>query len=283
MRKGTRQIVDYQIKGIPLKITKFTDYTEKVISPPHFHDYEIEFQFIIDGNGFYFIKDKKYEIEKRKVLIIHRKDLHYFIPPEKETKINKITVMMKKKIVFDSLKFFPSIFKCRKNHQIFLKESDFLVSQILLDEILENIGKKGNLEFLKFLIKLNLSKFLFILQKNFKSSSIKEKQILDYRIDMAIKFINENYGEKIKEDEICRKIGISKYHFSHLFKKDTGLSFKNYLIEKRLFESAKLLRETSLKIEKISQKCGFSNFSLFFREFKKKFNLTPSQYRKIVK
>lgn len=280
MKKILKQKVDYLIKDIPIKVNKFEGYPEDIVSPPHFHDFELEIQFIKEGSGYYFIKNKKYKIEKGKVFIIHKKDLHYFIPFEERSQIKKITIMMKKDILQENTRFFNSVFKCGNLHQVYLKEKDFVISELLLEEICENIKKVKNL---KILLKLNLSKFLYILKTNLENPELNKKEIIDLRIQKAIEFINKNYNKKISEDKISKEIGLSKYYFSHLFKKTTGVSFKKYLIEKRLFESEKLLKMTDLKLQMIFSKCGFSNLSLFLKEFKKKFNITPTQLRKLTR
>ncbi|MCM8804980.1 MAG: AraC family transcriptional regulator [Candidatus Omnitrophica bacterium] len=276
-----KQIIDYKIKSMPLKITKFKGFAERIESPPHFHIYEIEIQFIKEGNGYYFIKNKKYKVESRKVFIIHKKDIHYFIKPEINTEMEKITIMMKKDVLEENAKLFDKVFKCDNLHQIHLNENDFLISVLLLEEILENMEKVDKLKKFKTLLKLNISKFFFILNTNIENLKLRKETEMDFRIEKAIEFIEKNYNKKITEDEICREIGLSKYYFSHLFKKITGISFKEYLIEKRLFESEKLLEISDLKLEKIAVKCGFSNLSLFLKEFKKRFKVTPTQFRKL--
>lgn len=283
MRKSLKQIVDYQIKNIPIKIDKFEGYSKDIISTPHFHDFEIEIQFIKEGDGHYFVKNKKYKIEKGKVFIIHKKDLHYFIPSEKKSKIEKITIMMKKDILEENVKFFRDIFKCKNLHQIYLKEKDFLISELLLEEIYSKIRKKEDIKKYKPIFKINLSKFFLILQNELERVKTENKEEIDARIQQAIELLNKHFNKKISEDVVSNQIGLSKYYFSHLFKRNTGVSFKKYLIEKRLFEVVKLIKTTNLKINAIPSKCGFSNYSLFFREFKKKFNITPNQFRNLTR
>lgn len=283
MQNYIKQEIDYLIKNLPLKIDKFKGEAERIPSLPHFHIYEIEIQFIKEGDGYYFIKDKKYKIEKGKVLLIHKKDLHYFIKPEYKTDLSKICIMMRKELLGENLNFFKSIFKCKENHEIYLGYRDFILSEILLEEIIEVIKNRTKFQDVKFLTKLNLSKFFLILKNNLKNKKFKKDEIFDARIQRAIEFINNNYNRKISEKEICEDIGVSHYYFSHLFKKITGLSFRKYLIEKRLFEAEKLLQNEKLKLETISKKLGFSYLSLFLKEFKQKFGITPTDYRRLYR
>ena len=59
------------------------------------------------------------------------------------------------------------------------------------------------------------------------------------------------------------------------------MSFKEYLTERRLFESEKLLQQEETKISAISKRCGFSEPPFFIKKFKEKFGISPSEYRKL--
>ena len=73
--------------------------------------------------------------------------------------------------------------------------------------------------------------------------------------------------------------GYSASHFMRWFKDVTGSGFTNYLIEYRLNKAALALKESDDTILYIAEKNGFDNLSNFNRLFKKKFEMTPSQFR----
>jgi len=269
-----KQKIEYEFL-LPIKINKFKGPPDTIYSFPHFHGYEIEIQFIIDGDGFYFIKNRKHKLEKKKVLLIHKGEIHYYIPGKKD--VEKIAVMLKSSI-FDKFKnLFLPILSCEKSkcHEVFLPDKDFLISQILLEEIIEKKGK-----YIEETIKFNLLKFFLIILQNLKKE--KEK-IRNEKIEKIINFIEENYFKKISINEIANIFKISNSHLSHLFKKETGISLKKYIIEKRLFESEKFLQNGNVKISVIAKRCGFSDITFFLKKFKEKFGVTPSQYKKMIK
>ena len=74
--------------------------------------------------------------------------------------------------------------------------------------------------------------------------------------------------------------GYSASHFMRWFKEMTGTSFAGYLIEFRLARAAGELKNTNDTVLEIAERTGFDNLSNFNRLFKKKFELTPSQFRK---
>ena len=66
---------------------------------------------------------------------------------------------------------------------------------------------------------------------------------------------------------------------SKLIKQKTGANFQDLLQQRRFQAAVKLLEETDLSIEDISLDVGYENQSYFFRQFKKRFGMTPRSYR----
>ena len=73
---------------------------------------------------------------------------------------------------------------------------------------------------------------------------------------------------------------MSKYHLSRIFKKYTGFSPYEYLLNERLTQGKTLLQNTRLSVEEIAQRVGFNSASHFIRMFRKYEGLTPLQFRK---
>ena len=66
---------------------------------------------------------------------------------------------------------------------------------------------------------------------------------------------------------------------SKLIKEGTGSTFQELLMKRRFEKAAVLLLETSLQVEEIALNVGYENQSYFFRQFKKRFGMTPRSYR----
>lgn len=77
----------------------------------------------------------------------------------------------------------------------------------------------------------------------------------------------------------AKKFNVTGAYFSRLFHKHAGVSFKQYLTSLRLEYAKQLLEEASLPIIGIGYDCGFNTPSQFYRAFKKKYCMTPSEYR----
>lgn len=92
-------------------------------------------------------------------------------------------------------------------------------------------------------------------------------------------YINTHYRENITLDLLAELTFLNKYYISHEFKKYSGQSPIDYVLNKRLIESKKLLSSTDISITQVSAIVGFSNSSYFSQYFKKNIGLSPSEYR----
>jgi len=101
------------------------------------------------------------------------------------------------------------------------------------------------------------------------------------KIRLVLQYIAEHYDERLTIDEVSDICGYSSSHFMRWFKEMTGTGFNGYLIEYRLDKAAQELRSTALSVLEVAEKNGFDNLSNFNRLFKKKFEMTPSRFRKL--
>lgn len=100
-------------------------------------------------------------------------------------------------------------------------------------------------------------------------------------VEKAKEYIKNNYSDyEISVEKLCSKLHVSPTYFSTIFKKETNMSFVNYLTDIRLEEAIKLLNTTDDKTYIIAAKVGYQEANYFSYVFKKKFGISPSRYRK---
>lgn len=99
-------------------------------------------------------------------------------------------------------------------------------------------------------------------------------------IKEAITFIDEYFTEKLTLETVASKVFMNPKYFSHVFKKEMGISFTEYIIQLRIKHACMLLRTTTYTAYRISSECGFSDASYFNRVFCSQMNMTPQTYRK---
>lgn len=100
-------------------------------------------------------------------------------------------------------------------------------------------------------------------------------------INKVIDYIDKNLEKSFSLEELSSIANFSKFHFHRIFLTILGESPFQYILRLRLEKSASLiLSQPSNKISDIAFQCGFSDLSIFSRNFKKYFNTTPSAYKK---
>lgn len=100
-------------------------------------------------------------------------------------------------------------------------------------------------------------------------------------VHAAADYIHANYRSKLTIDDILKQVPMSKYHFVRTFKKYTGRTPYEYLLNYRINQSKALLRDVTLPVGEICEQVGYSNINNFIRDFRKYEGMTPSKYRKL--
>lgn len=95
----------------------------------------------------------------------------------------------------------------------------------------------------------------------------------------ALGFIDENYLDATLR-QFALQNGIPEYTASRVVKKELGMSFRQLLLEKRFSIAQRLLRTTGLPVVKIISLVGYENTNYFHRTFRKKYGMSPQQYRR---
>ena len=100
------------------------------------------------------------------------------------------------------------------------------------------------------------------------------------RIDLALEKIKTDYTKPdISIEALCAECSMSEVHFRRLFYQIYHTSPMKYIISLRLNKAKELLTNSPMKIQDISEACGFNNPYYFSKVFKSAVGLTPSQYR----
>ena len=108
------------------------------------------------------------------------------------------------------------------------------------------------------------------------------KERMSEKIDRILNYINHYYCEPLSLTDVAAHFQVSETYLSRYFKKKTGQNFINYLNEVRIENAALELRGTDASITNIAMDSGFSTPSVLNRYFKKKYGITPSEYRKQI-
>jgi transcriptional regulator GlxA family with amidase domain len=99
------------------------------------------------------------------------------------------------------------------------------------------------------------------------------------RIAISIELVDSGLDKGVRAGDVAPRVGLSRSRFGHLFKAQTGLTFRQYLRATRLARAKLLLRDVRLRVEEVAWRCGYAHTSNLDREFEREFGLSPSDYR----
>jgi AraC family transcriptional regulator len=100
------------------------------------------------------------------------------------------------------------------------------------------------------------------------------------RIILSVDQIESRLRENITVSELARSAGYSLFHFIRLFSGIVGFTPKEYIMRRRLSETAKILCETDTKVIDIAFAYDFQSHEAFSRAFRRQFGQNPSEFRK---
>ena len=101
----------------------------------------------------------------------------------------------------------------------------------------------------------------------------------DYYIKEAINYIEQNFQNNITIEDVASVCGINRSYLGKIFKKNTGQSPQEFLMNYRMVKAAELLKLTSLSIADIGSAIGYENQLHFSRAFKNIYGVSPREWR----
>jgi len=103
--------------------------------------------------------------------------------------------------------------------------------------------------------------------------------VATHRLDAVIAMMEANHAAPLSLGTLAREAGVSRFHFVDIFRSHVGATPHQYLLELRLTAAADILANSNESILDIAMSSGFAGASHFAKMFRKRFVMTPSEYR----
>jgi AraC-like DNA-binding protein/quercetin dioxygenase-like cupin family protein len=105
--------------------------------------------------------------------------------------------------------------------------------------------------------------------------------ITPYQRARLMEYVRQNLTHWPRPSDLAKVIGLSDGYFARVFRQSFGQSPRQWLVEQRIHEAARLLAESNLNINQIAEHLGYRDVFLFSRQFKQVTNRTPTRYRQM--
>ncbi len=104
---------------------------------------------------------------------------------------------------------------------------------------------------------------------------------IEQAVGRVIEAMRDNLGEQLTVDDMARMALFSKFHFSRIFQRITGVPPGQFLSAMRLQEAKRLLISTSLTVTEISHRVGYTSVGTFSWRFRNSVGVAPTTYREL--
>ncbi len=247
------------------------NYTEKPdlnLFKKHTHDnYEI-FCFL-SGDAKYFVEGNIYDLKPNDILIIKKSEAHALL-------INKEIPYTRYVINFNSV----ALMEPKRDHLISIINEKPLgrSSKVPSSDkekatwlyYIDNIVNSESFDDKRLYLTVLLSELCEKINKEeYENHSAT-------MIEKLIEYVNGNLMTISSLDEICEQFYISKTHLNRKFKAMTGSTVWDYIVVKRLI-IAKDMLINGMKPNLVSEKCGYLEYSSFYRAYKQQFGVSPKK------
>ncbi len=157
-------------------------------------------------------------------------------------------------------------------------DTDECLDRFILDmfEEIEHPRQGGNFLLVSYVMAF-LAYALYRYQD--RMTSIQDTPLRKDRFPMIIQFIRENYNT-VTLSSLARQFHQSEGYLCRYIKQETGYSLTHLLREFRIKKAAVMLRDTNNSVEDIMLEVGYTDISYFYRVFRKRYGMTPNQYRR---
>ena len=259
-------MIDRYTKLQKIKNGKIMVKEKNIVSyPTHWHEfYEIE--LIISGSGSYIIDGIERKIEKNMLFFMTPVNFHRVITDGSEV----ITLMFMGEVCDKGMLFrLSSLFD---TDSVSLDDADAEYLAKIMHEL--NIASSENDDEYSFhLLNSILGKLCRISNRHRHGRLTK--------VQTAMLYIQNNFRNDIGLEDIAASAGVTPSYMSSIFKKDCGVSFKEYINGIRFDYAKKMLEFSDMTVTDICFESGFNDYANFERSFKAKFGISPREYRKI--
>lgn len=217
--------------------------------------------FLTDGYARLKLIDGEVELTPGKV---------YFIPAYSVLESNIEGTMNKYYIHFQSSSQFFSLYRylCAEYSAVASEQTEFLFKTVV-----ENYSNSSLSARFKVQGAMNM------ILSDFISDAVAAVPDL-VKFDEVLHYIDQNYSKSITVSELAALMNISPMYFSNYFKRVFRISPKQYVLNKRLMESQRLLLESRLSIKEIAYAVGFDNENYFSEFFTAKVGISANKFRK---
>ena len=246
---------------------------------PHYHEDCLELMFVLKGTALVRASYDRFDMEAGDFVLINNGDVHYIRGSADNIIISiylDLNMLKKDYEHLEYLYFICESFNANSMQEAYLQEIRRIIVSIVTEAADRNRDTDKITAEVRKLIDILIYKFDLVHYHN--GRDISETQLERYhRIVMEVE---KRYSEKLELEDIAQKEFIGRNYISQFWKNMTNMNFTEYLNSRRSEMAERMLLATDKSINEISLVCGFSDPKYIYKNFRKWYEKTPSEYKK---
>lgn len=238
----------------------------------HWHEH-LEMHYTVSGGAVFHIDRQLYHLQEGDLIIVNRNEMHagYSTQTPYEAWF----------LVFDPEDICGGLTDVNDRYQSLVR-GDETVRQLMsrmVDEFRR--GEDGH----RHLCRALVTELLVYLNRNYRSETLSVKRVAKRqrdleRLEPALKYIEQNYTERITVGQLAKMLCLSTDRLGHLFHEGVGQPPLQYINEIRLRKAMHLLNTGEYTVTEVAEAVGFFDYNHFGRMFRRRYGCTPNQVRR---
>ena len=247
----------------------------------HHHDF-YEVYFLLAGEVAYWVEGRVIRMHPGDLLFINPLELHRPMTDDSQTVCERFVLWIDRDYLENLSGEQVDLTGCfdtslpNHNHRIHPGSADRAVLTARMGELVrECYGKDFGSDisaqgiFLQLMVQLNR------LARG--SDGQQEGEQLSPLVQKAMHYIGEHLSAELSLDSLAGELFVSKYHLSHAFSREVGVSVYRYILMRRLMMARQLLTDGE-PAGQVCRSCGFADYTSFYRAFKSEYGISPREF-----
>jgi len=248
----------------------------------HHHDF-YEVYLLLGGNVAYWVEGRIVRLQPGDLLFINPMELHRPLPDPDDPVCERFVLWINREFLenlsTEQIPLNGCFDTSAPNHSHWIRPpaADRAVLTAKMGELVrENYSKDFGSAvsaqgiFLQLMVLLN--------RLASRATARRDGEQLSPLVQNALGYIGENLSGELSLEDLANKLFVSKYHLSHAFSREVGVSVYRYVMLRRLMLARQMLLEGEAAGQ-VCRSCGFSDYTGFYRAFKSEYGVSPRQFR----
>jgi AraC-type DNA-binding domain-containing proteins len=248
----------------------------------HWHE-QMQLYYFTEGRAIIECSGKSFNVAANDIIVINSNELHGLSSISDDLEFYTIRIdasfLFSNQIDLCQTKYLAPL---TQNQIIFknLVKGDNRILNCVNEAVQEYSLKETGYE---LALKSSIYRLIVLLLREYVHGLLTDKELLIKennlkRFDLIFQYINNNYSNKIRTEDLAELVHISTFHFCRVFKQLTGMTATDYINKIRMEKAIGYLNGGELNITEIALRCGFDSINYFSRLFKIYYNVSPTKY-----